>query len=91
MRTNITYIFSVDLVKFSEKNFSFPLILFSHSLPVFAIFYGSGKPKKCGSVESGSATLYFFFKSRAVPDTGLAEYPAAEYPSNNFAGYRISG
>ena len=29
--------------------------------------------------------------TRVVPYTDLAGYPAAGYPANNFAGYRISG
>ena len=28
---------------------------------------------------------------RGVSDTDLAGHPAAEYPANNFVGYRISG
>ena len=40
--------------------------------------------------------MFFFMPSpnaeiRVVPDTDLSGYPAAGYPDNNFAGYRISG
>ena len=31
------------------------------------------------------------FVSRVVPDTDFARYPAAGYPANNFAKYRVSG
>ena len=42
-------------------------------------------------VQTRGKTPKFNFEFRVVPDTYLAGYPAAGYPVNNFAKFRISG